>query len=251
MLRLVVDEARKLRGSWFLVGLLVGTSLAPFLAVSGAWSNAVHDPKNLFDFEAVLSQFFFDAVLIFHPLTFGTLAAFVLQREYQNRTLQALLLVPWSRSDLLTAKILFLGAVSLGFVAYALGLTLVLGVLAGAADFSWNQVVTSGLPIFVSWFVGVPCLVTVLLVAMVSRNLMAAVAFCLAALFVGVATATLGDAAFFNPWSFPFVLGAGDQILLNQAMDPSLVPRTWAAFVAFFGAAFVGAYWLFERTNAD
>jgi bacitracin transport system permease protein len=126
MIKLIRAEIAKMKRSTMFAVSFAGAAVTPFVTFTGYLLYGNRHPEEIVTVERLLSETsLYMAVLIGTPL-FGVLAAWLFNREFEERTLRSVLSVPVSRAALFFAKLAVLVIWILVLSSWAWLLSLVL-----------------------------------------------------------------------------------------------------------------------------
>lgn len=243
MVRLVADELAKLKRSWVpLVGLALFL-LTPLLGVLTQKSNSLADPERvLFDLASIFTQVGFDGAILVSLLVLGTLGIYLVHREYQERTLVALLTRPVSLPRLVAAKVAVVALLGLaGTLVEGLG-TVALAASLGAQPLGWSPAVEGFLRLGLANLLVLPCVAFLILLVLWTKNYLMATAAAFGTIVVGLVALALAEASSLVPWVAPLLLSVNAEAWKRLALDPVELPRVAATYFVFTAAVLGGLY---------
>lgn len=248
MLRLVLDEFQKLKRSWVLLVAPHMFLMAPLLGVLTAKANSNNDPERItFDFKTIFTQVQLDSTILIAPLLMGTIAVYLVNREYQERTLSSLLTVPIRQSHLVGAKsivVLLLGVLGalLGAIA-----TVPLSFLIGSPSFEWGSILEGSFRMIFGNALVMPCVLLLVIVVLVSRNYLIAVSFSFVAIIFGMVALNISEFCYFVPWVAPTILSVDASAIESLGLEKSELFKSAATYTVFAVAVTVGLLATIER----
>jgi ABC-2 type transport system permease protein len=212
-------KSRRSRVPW---GVAVGFTAAPL--VMGLFMVILKDPEGarslgLLGAKAQLTAGTADwptflnlmgqAATVGGSILFAFLAAWVVGREFADRTLRSLLANPTPRRTIVVAKAIVIGSWGLAISAWVLVLGLAIGAVIGLPDWSANDAVTMVASVGVAMFLTIGLQAWAMFFAGVGRGYIAPLAWAVAMVATSQVLAVLGWGSWF-PWSVPAILaGAG------------------------------------------
>lgn len=116
MLRLLYCEYIKLKRSKFLLIGLTGTLVVPLFVIVRAVTKWVSQPGASISLFSLYDDAFMLLMLLFGPLVLTILGAWTIGREYADRTLKNILVIPISQTVFLAGKLLFFAILALLFM---------------------------------------------------------------------------------------------------------------------------------------
>jgi len=248
MLRLLVDEVRKLKRSWILLGTPALFLTGSLLGVLTARANSLRDPDRIvFDLPTVFTQVQLDSSLLITPLILGLLAVSLAHREFQERTLISLLTVPVKATHLVAAKglvvlvVAILGSVLAAVASVPLAFALGLTTWDGAAFLDGLVRLVGGSVL------ALPAVLASVIVVLLSRNYVWAVSFCFLGVLVGMLALNLSDLCYFVPWAAPTLLSIDRRALESLGLEAAELSKSAASYAVFTGAVFAGLGMALQR----
>lgn len=147
---------------------------------------------------------------------FSFVTAWVFGREFSDRTVKDLLVLPLPRELMVCAKFLAMAAWSLLLVLHVFGLSLLAGGLLGLKAWSTSLALESFGRILLATVFVILLSTPVAFFASFGRGFLPPIGFIMLVLILGQVVATIGYAPYF-PWAFPAILSGaieGEHLLL-------------------------------------
>jgi ABC-2 type transport system permease protein len=172
-------------------------------------------------------------------ILFAFLAAWVVGREFADRTLRGLLANPTPRRTIVVAKAIVIACWGLAISAWVLVLGLAIGALVGLPGWSAADAVATVVSIVVAMVLTIGLQAWAMFFAGVGRGYIAPLAWAVAMVATSQVLAVLGWGSWF-PWSVPAILaGAGGA----QVEPVSAIAVTLVAVVAAAGLTASIMWW--------
>jgi ABC-2 type transport system permease protein len=172
-------------------------------------------------------------------ILFAFLAAWVVGREFADRTLRGLLANPTPRRTIVVAKAIVIACWGLAISAWVLVLGLAIGALVGLPGWSAADAVATVVSIVVAMVLTIGLQAWAMFFAGVGRGYIAPLAWAVAMVATSQVLAVLGWGSWF-PWSVPAILaGAGGA----QVEPVSAIAVTLVAVVAAAGVTASIKWW--------
>lgn len=131
MFRLLKCEYLKLKRSKFLLLGLISALIIPFLVTFKAVANYYNNPENVISLFSVYDDAFMFLMLLFAPIALTIIHTWIVSREYTEKTLKNILVIPVSKTKFLCGKLLFLAIIACAFMLISWLVILALAVVCG------------------------------------------------------------------------------------------------------------------------
>lgn len=131
MLRLLYCEYIKLKRSKILLIGIAGTLIVPFFVIVKAVTKYVSNPRMVMSLFSLYDDALMFLMLLFAPMVLTILHAWIISREYTDKTLKNIFVIPVSRTAFLCGKLLFLAILTFLFMLVSWLEILALALLCG------------------------------------------------------------------------------------------------------------------------
>jgi|GEM_PF-6630390 len=205
MKTLVKIELLKLKRSTLVPLSLVGALTPPLLILVGLLKANYIDQVGPMNFEAIMQEGNLYTILLFYPILYSILAAFLFTRDYTEQTIKTMFSLPIHKKHYLHAKFLlyFLWTLGIGMLSYIT--MVVVALISGAFAVQINILLSQLIYYLISNLLLSLSFTTIILSALLSKNiyvpLLLAASICLINIFL-----SNEPLAYYFPFSYPYLI---------------------------------------------
>ncbi|MCG8570477.1 MAG: ABC transporter permease [Spirochaetes bacterium] len=246
MYKLFMLEFYKLKRSWIFICAMAGNFVSPFLSSMMYYGWAIQNSKRDFLFKDIFYQNHIFCVLILNFLLFGLIASYIINREYQEKTISSILTIPVSRFSYITVKILMSIFCMFFLTLLSYLIVLIIGLIFRATGFT-SEVLLSALVYYLKGTIlMIPCILAIILVSCISKNFIVPIAFSIITVVISIFVLNHEVYQYLYPWVIPATF-----TFRNLNYRPDLIFISKGIVVGFTLCMLVANYGYFYLTDAE